>query len=95
LVRRPVAVTVVVAVVSPPTSTIVVLARAVATVVVDTLGPSSSLDGVPYVAVGPETALDRLCCGSASLPALSMLGRRRIQVVCGRRFCPLTLRVLA
>jgi hypothetical protein len=35
------------------------VARAVVMVVVDTLGPSASLDGVPRVAVGPEPALDR------------------------------------
>jgi hypothetical protein len=59
LVRRPAAVALVVAVVASPTSAIVVVARAVVAVVVDALGPSTGLDGVPYVALGPEAALDR------------------------------------
>jgi hypothetical protein len=52
-------VAVVVAVVAPPTSMIVVMARAVVAVVVDALDPSSGLDGVLHVAVGPEAAPDR------------------------------------
>jgi hypothetical protein len=63
---------------APSAPTVVVVARVVVAVVVDTLGPPSSLDGVLSVAVGPKTALDRRCHGSDSLPALSMLGRRQI-----------------
>jgi hypothetical protein len=48
-------------------------------VVVETLTPSSGLDGVPRITVRPKTALDRRCRGPTSLPALSMLGRRRIR----------------
>jgi hypothetical protein len=59
LVRRPAAVTVVVTVVATPASAIVMVVRAVVAVVVDALGPSSGLDGVPYVAVGPKAAPDR------------------------------------
>jgi hypothetical protein len=55
----------------------------VVVVVVDSLSPPSSLDGVLYVMVVPETAPDRRSHGSASVPALSMLGRRRIRTVCG------------
>jgi hypothetical protein len=58
LVWQPVAVAVVVAVVAPPASTIVVVARTVVAVVIDALGPSSGLDGVPHVAVWPEVASD-------------------------------------
>jgi hypothetical protein len=39
--------------------TIVFVAQAVVVVVVDTLGSPVSLDGVPGVALGPETAPDR------------------------------------
>jgi hypothetical protein len=39
--------------------TIIVVARAVVVVVVDTLVPPSGLYGVPSVAVGAKTALDR------------------------------------
>jgi hypothetical protein len=52
-------VAVVVAVVASPTSAIVVVAQAVVAVVVDALGPSTGLDGVPHVAVGTKAALDR------------------------------------
>jgi hypothetical protein len=52
---------------------VVVVARAVVAVVVDTFGPSTGLDGVPSIAVGPKTTLDRRCHGSNSLPVLSML----------------------
>jgi hypothetical protein len=52
-------VTVVVAVVASLASSVVVVARAVVAVVVDALGPSTGLDGVLRVAVGPEPALDR------------------------------------
>jgi hypothetical protein len=57
LVRRPAAITVVVTVVVSPASSVVVVARAVVTVVVDVLGPSTGLDGVPRVTVGPERLL--------------------------------------
>jgi hypothetical protein len=50
---------VVIVVVAPLASSIMVVARAVFAVVVDALGPSTGLDGVPRVAVGPEAALDR------------------------------------
>jgi hypothetical protein len=59
VVRRPAAVVIVVAVMAPPTSTIVVVARTVEAVLVDTLGLSSGLNGVPHVMVGPEAAPDR------------------------------------
>jgi hypothetical protein len=52
-------VTVVIVVAVSPVSAIVVVARAVVAVVVDALGPTTGLDGVPHVAVGPEVALDR------------------------------------
>jgi hypothetical protein len=51
--------TVVVVVVAPPTPTIVVVARAVVVIVVDALSSPASFDGVPDVAVGSESALDR------------------------------------
>jgi hypothetical protein len=68
LVRRPAAVAVVVAVVAPPASSIVMVARAVVVVVVDALSPSSGLEGVLHVAVGPEAAPDRRYCGSTAPP---------------------------
>jgi hypothetical protein len=71
-----------------------VVARAIVAVVVDALGPSSGLDGVPHIAVGPKAAPDHRCRGSASLPVLSMLGRRQIRAVGGRRSCPPALQVL-
>jgi hypothetical protein len=46
LVWRPAEVAVVIDVVASPTSTVVVVARAVVAVVVDALGPPSGLDGV-------------------------------------------------
>jgi hypothetical protein len=51
-------VTVVIAVVASPALLVVVVARAVVAVVVDALGPSTGLNGVSHVAVGPEVALD-------------------------------------
>jgi hypothetical protein len=49
---------VVMVVVVLPASSIVMVVRVVVVVVVDALGPSSGLDGVPHVAVGPEAAPD-------------------------------------
>jgi hypothetical protein len=49
---------VVIAVVASPAPAVVIVVRAVVTVVVDALGPSSSLDGVPGVAFGPESTPD-------------------------------------
>jgi hypothetical protein len=95
LVRRPAVVAIVVVVMAPPAPTIVVVVRTVVMVVVDALGPSSGLYGVPHVAVGPVAAPDHRCCGSASLLALLMLGRRRIQAVRGRCSFPPVLRALA
>jgi hypothetical protein len=48
---------------------IVVVMRAVVVVVVDALSSPTSFDGVPDVAVGPETALDCRCRGSDSFSA--------------------------
>jgi hypothetical protein len=62
-------------VVAPPTPVVVVVARAVVVVVVDALSPSSSLDRVPGVTVGPEPTPNRRCRGRDSLP-LSLLQRR-------------------
>jgi hypothetical protein len=59
---------------APSAPTVVVVARAVVAVVVDTLSSSSGLDSVLSVAVGPKTTFDHICCGSDFLPALSMLG---------------------
>jgi hypothetical protein len=73
LVRRPATVAVVIAVVALPASTVVVVARAIVVVAVDTLDPPPGLNGVPHVAVGPKAAADYRCRGSASLLALSML----------------------
>jgi hypothetical protein len=73
----------VVTVVAPSASTVIVVAQAVVTVVVDALGSSSGFDGVPNVTVGPQTTLDRQSRGSDSLPAPLVLGRRRIWVADG------------
>jgi hypothetical protein len=73
LVRRPATVAVVIAVVALPASTVVVVARAIVVVAVDTLDPPPGLNGVPHIAVGPKAAADCRCRGSASLLALSML----------------------
>jgi hypothetical protein len=70
--------------VAPPTPTIVIVARAVVVVVVDTLSPSTSLDGVSGIVVGPETALDCRHRGSDSVPmSLRLRRRRRIRTVGG------------
>jgi hypothetical protein len=74
---------VVVVVMAPSTSTVVVVARAIFAVVVDTLSLSSGFDGVPGVAIRPKTNLDRRCHGSDSLPAPLVLGWRRIQAMGG------------
>jgi hypothetical protein len=95
LVRRPDEVAVVIAVVAPPAFTIIVVALTVVAVVVDALGPPSGLDGVSYVAVRPEAAPGRRSRGSASLPALSMLGRRRIRAMCEWCSRPPAFRALA
>jgi hypothetical protein len=92
---RPAAVAVVIVVVAPIASTVIMMVRAVVAVVVDALGLPSGLDGVPRIAVGPETAPDRRSHDSASLPTLSMLGRRRIQTMCGWCSRPPTFRALA
>jgi hypothetical protein len=63
----------------PPAPTIVVVARAVVVVVVDTLSSLASLDGVPGIAVGPETALDRRRRSPDSVPLSLLLRRRRVQ----------------
>jgi hypothetical protein len=44
---------------TPSASAVVVVARAVVAVVVDSLSSSSGFDGVSGVTVGPETTLDR------------------------------------
>jgi hypothetical protein len=80
---------------APPKPVVVVVVRAVVVVVVDSFGPPPGLNGVPHVAVGPKTAPDRRCRGSASLPAHSMLGRRRILAVGGWRSYPPALRAVA
>jgi hypothetical protein len=95
LVRGPAAVAFVVAVVAPPASVVVMVAQVIVVVVIDTLGRPPGLNGVLHVAVGPKVASNRRCRGSASLPALSMLGGRWIHAVCGRRSCPPALRALA
>jgi hypothetical protein len=59
LVRRPAAVTVVIAVVVSLASSIVVVSLAVVAMVVDALGSLTGPDGVPRITVRPELALDR------------------------------------
>jgi hypothetical protein len=86
---------VVVAVVVSPVSSIVVVARAVVAVVVDALGASASLDGVPYVPVGPKLALDCRCGGPSPLPVLPMLRGRWVRDVHGRCSCSPSFRALA
>jgi hypothetical protein len=74
---------------------VIVVARVVDAVVVDTLYSPSGLDGVSSITVGPKTTLDRRCRGCDSLPALSMLGKRRIRAVGGWCSSPPALRALA
>jgi hypothetical protein len=50
---------IVIDVVASPTSSVVMVARAVVTMVVNALGPSTSHDGVLRVTISPELALDR------------------------------------
>jgi hypothetical protein len=52
-------VAVIIAVVASSAPAVIVVARAVVAVVVDTFGPPSGLDGVSCIAVGPKTTLDR------------------------------------
>jgi hypothetical protein len=52
-------VTIVIAVAVPPVSPVVMVARAVVTVIVDTSGLSASLGGVLCIMIRPEAALDR------------------------------------
>jgi hypothetical protein len=80
--------------VAPFTPTIVVVVRAVVVVVVDTLGSSASLDGVPGIAVGPEMALDRRRRSLDSVPLSLLLRRRRVRAVGRWRSSPPALRVL-
>jgi hypothetical protein len=49
---------IVVAVMASPASSVVVVARAVVTIVVDALGPSMGLDGVLLVTTRPKTAFN-------------------------------------
>jgi hypothetical protein len=49
---------IIVVVVAASVSSVAVVARAVAMMVVDALGPSTGLDGVPHVTIRPEPALD-------------------------------------
>jgi hypothetical protein len=65
--------------------TIVFVAQAVVVVVVDTLGSSASLDGVPGIAVGPEMALDRRRRSPDFVPLFLLLRRRRVRAVGGWR----------
>jgi hypothetical protein len=62
---------------------IVVVARAVVVVVVDALSPPASFDGVPGVAVRPETALDHRRRGSDFVPVSLRLRRRQIRAMGG------------
>jgi hypothetical protein len=57
--QRPAIIAVVITVAASPASSIVVVVRAVVAVVVDALGPSTGLDGVPRIPVGPKPTLDR------------------------------------
>jgi hypothetical protein len=59
LVRRPATVTIVVAVVASPASSIVVVARAVVAMIVNAHGSSAGLDGVSRITIQSELALDR------------------------------------
>jgi hypothetical protein len=74
---------------------IVIVVRAVVVVVVDALSSPASFDGVPNVAMGPETALDRRRRGSDSVPVSLWMRRRRIRAVGGWRSSPPALQVLA
>jgi hypothetical protein len=95
LVWRLPAVTIIVAVVASPASSIVVVARTVVTMVVDALGPSTGLDGVPRVTIRPEPALDYRCCGSTPFPAVPMLRGRQVRAMRRLCSCPSTIRTLA
>jgi hypothetical protein len=50
---------IVIDVMASPTSSVVMVPRAVVTMVVDALGPSTSLDAVLHITISPELALDR------------------------------------
>jgi hypothetical protein len=95
---------VVLAVIMSFTSSIVVVARVVliaaitvvtVAVVVDARSPSTSLDGVPGVVVGPELALDHRCCGPGPTSTILIPGGGRVQVIRGRRCPSITFRPLA
>jgi hypothetical protein len=96
LVRRIAALAVDIALVALPASTVVVVVQAVVLVVVNTLNPSSSLDGVPAVTVRPESTPDRHRCSRDSLSLPLLLRRRRwIQTVGSWRSGSPKLRVLS
>jgi hypothetical protein len=71
--------------VAPSAPTIVIVARAVVLVLVDTLGSSASLDGVSGVTVEPEMALDRRRRSPDFVPLFLLLRRRRVRAVGGWR----------
>jgi hypothetical protein len=80
---------------APPAPTIIIVARAVVVVVVDTLGLSASLNAVSGVVLGLETAPDRGRRSPDSTPLSLLLRRRRVRAVGGWRSSPPTLRALA
>jgi hypothetical protein len=65
------------------------------TVVVDARSPSERFDGVTSVMVGPETALDRQCCGPGSTSAILVPGGGQVSTMRGRHCPSITLRPLA
>jgi hypothetical protein len=63
-------------------------------VVVDAHGPLTSFDGVPGIAIRPETTLDCQSPGSGSAPVSSMPRGRWVLVVCRGRGSPVMRRPL-
>lgn len=104
LVRQPAEVAVVVVVIASSAPSVVVVACVVliaaivvvtVAVVVDARGPSTSINGVPGVTVGPEPALDRQSCGRSSTAAILVSRGVRVRLMSGWRCPSVTLQPLA
>jgi hypothetical protein len=95
LVQRPAVISIIIAVVASPAFSVVVVARAIVTMVVYALILSTGLDGVLRVTVGPESALDCRRRSPAPFTMLLMLRGRWVRAMRGWHSCSPVLRTLA
>jgi hypothetical protein len=78
-----------------PVPTVVVVARVVVVIAVDAFRSLPGFYGIPSVAVGSETTLDRRCRGRDPAPVSLLLRRRRVRAMGGWCSGSSALRALA